>query len=419
MAKSYRNANIRVSSENDTNDDGLKLYTFTDIESILKDWSENSGFTYWFIEHEADDEVSMTHWHIVIKFKSPMPFAPIKSRFPYGLIENTKNMKNSIHYLIHLNDKSKKQYAWGDIRTNCLDMTPYKVQTSSQQEVTLQGVMESINSGTIREYNQFEVIPIELWAKYKTRIENALTYYRERICVDKNRAIEVIFISGATGLGKTTFAKDYCSGLHKSKCVSSSSNDPLQDYKGEDVLILDDLRDDSFKFHDFLKLLDTHTLSSSRSRYHNKPFIGDTIIITSTKPLSDWYFDESSEDKHQLYRRIRQMVKFTSDVIFAFEYDDKLCRYIPAGSSRNYITMKAKERAKLAVKLFDAVGVEFTPANKKVIQDAIKNYTDDDWKQVEKEEIEEATEAEKKARKAYEDSLPPIDEKKIAKHRVG
>ena len=38
--------------------------------------------------------------------------------------------------------------------------------------------MERIDKGEIKEYNQFEMIPIELWAKYKTRIENALIYYR-------------------------------------------------------------------------------------------------------------------------------------------------------------------------------------------------------------------------------------------------
>ena len=92
--------------------------------------------------------------------------------------------------------------------------------------------MERIDKGEIKEYNQFEMIPIELWAKYKTRIENALIYYRERICMDKNREINVMFLSGDTGTGKTSFAKQYCQSLKKSYCVSSSSNDVMQDYKG-------------------------------------------------------------------------------------------------------------------------------------------------------------------------------------------
>lgn len=385
MAKSYRTAFIRVTSENETEHDGTVIYTLKDLVYILDIWAESAGFTYWIIEHSADEEVSKDHFHIVIKFKTPTPFETIKNKFPFGKIENARNIKATVQYLIHLNDKSKKQYSWDDIKTNCKDMTPYKVQSNSQQEITIQGIMEAINSGKIREYNQFTEIPIELWAKYKVRIENALTYYRERICMDKDRNITVIFISGAAGLGKTTFAKDYCFSLKKSYSISSSSNDPLQDYKGEDVLILDDLREDSFKFHDFIKLLDNHTLSSSKSRYHNKPFIGDTIIITSVKPLQDWYFNETSEDKHQLYRRIQQMYKFTSDKFIAYEYNPSTFRYEPVCSAVNYITMKARERAQRAMNVFDAMGLELMPIDRKAIDNGINSYTNEEWDMLDKE----------------------------------
>jgi len=419
LAKSYRTANIRITSENFTNRDGLVTYTFADVCSLLKDWSSTSGLTYWAIEHPVDDEVTKTHFHLVIKFNSPARFETIKNKFPYGDIESSRNLRASVQYLIHFNDKSKTQYTWEQIVTNCLDLTPYKVQSSSQQEITLHSVYEAIERGDIREYNLYEKIPIALFAGNKTKIDNALTYFREKICMDKDRDVLVIFISGATGLGKTTFAKKYCIGLQKKACLSSSSNDPLQDYKGEPVLILDDMRDDSFKFHDFLKLLDNHTLSSSKSRYHNKSFIGDTIIITSTRPLYDWYFNKSSEDKHQLYRRVRQVLKFSPERIDAFEYSDKLGRYVPSGSAPNVYTMVAPDRAKLAMKLFDAAGIEFTPADKKTINDAIKTYTDEDWKKLEDSDVPPATDEEKKQAEEREKNKPPLDNEKIKKYRVG
>lgn len=422
MAKSYRNANIRVTAENDTEHEGPVLYTLTDIEIKLKDWAESAGVTYWFIEHPADDEVSTTHFHIVIKFKSPMPFETIKNRFPYGNIENTRNLRNSIQYLIHLNDKSKVQYSWDDIKTNCQDMSPYKVQSSSQQEVTIQAILECIDSGKIKEYNQYTAIPIELWAKYKTRIENALTYYRERICMDKDRNITVIFMSGPTGIGKTTFAKRYSETRYPSvkPCISSSSNDPLQDYKGEPVLILDDLRDDSFKYHDFLKLLDNHTLSSSKSRYHNKPFIGDVIIITSTRPINDWYFNKTPEDKHQLYRRVNQWLKFDGEKIYAFEYNEKTRRYEPAGTALNPIMMEVKKRKEIIMGVFDTMGVEFTPSDKKNLESALDNMTDEEFKRgFCSDSIPEATEEEKKAHAEYEKNKPEPNWENIKKRQKG
>lgn len=389
MAKSYRTANIRVTAVNETKQDGVVVYNLEDIEEIVCQWSATAGFTYWFIEHSADDEVSRTHFHLVIKFKAPTKFENIKSKFPYGDIESSRNLRASIQYLIHMNDKSKKQYRWEDIHTNCLDMSPYKIQSISQQEITIQGVMESINSGRIREYNQFIEIPIELWAKYKTRIENALIYYRERICMDKNRNVAVIFISGAAGSGKTTFAKDYCCSQNKSYCISSSSNDPLQDYKGEDVLILDDLRDDSFNYHDFLKLLDNHTLSSSKSRYHNKAFIGDTIIITSVIPIDDWYFFETREDKHQLKRRIQVMYKFTPEKIYAYDYNLSKKRYDEVGSATNLISLKAREKAKMALSILDSMGIQLNPNDREIIERGIKNSTDEELEAMERKLAEE------------------------------
>ena len=120
----------------------------------------------------------------------------------------------------------------------------------------------------------------------------------------------------------------------------------MQDYKGEDVLILDDLRDSDFKFTDLLKILDNHTKSTVKSRYHNKAFIGDTIVITSYKPLQDWYFDVPSESKHQLYRRIKQMYKFNNDKIDCFEYNERSFKYEFVGTAPNVIAMKNVNRLK-------------------------------------------------------------------------
>lgn len=149
-----------------------------------------------------------------------------------------------------------------------------------------------------------------------------------------DRFIQVMFITGDSGTGKTTFARQFVEKLnyfdivpkqywrkipddkdkpfrHLDYGVSGMSNDVFESYKGEDVYILDDMRDTSFDLPDLLKFLDNHTNSSVKVRFANKCFIGVLLIITSTVPLSKWYSAEQRGGKEslmQLYRRINSYV---------------------------------------------------------------------------------------------------------------
>jgi adenosyl cobinamide kinase/adenosyl cobinamide phosphate guanylyltransferase len=136
--------------------------------------------------------------------------------------------------------------------------------------------------------------------------------------------MKVWFVTGESQSGKTTWAKEYCKQHNKDFYVSSSDNDPLQDYKGQKVLILDDARDSTFSFNNLLKLLDNHTSSSVKSRYNNKVFNGDTIIITSVIPINKWYKNNlerpvEEERLKQLYRRITGFIKLTKSDMVAWE----------------------------------------------------------------------------------------------------
>lgn len=381
MAKSMRTAFIRVTTENITKDNGVVYYTKLDIERTLKDWDSKAskGIEYWFVEHEADSEIDKAHFHIVLRFTGgPIPFDQVKSRFPYGNIQSAKNVRNAVQYLVHLNDPSKIQYKWSDVIHNCDDINKYKVQSVASQEVTIVDIIGKIDKGIIKEYNQFELIPSIIWSKHKTRIENALTHYRERICMDKSREINVIFFSGDTGTGKTTFAKKFCTMSGLSSCVSSSTNDPMQDYKGEDVLILDDLRDDAYSFTDLLKILDNHTKSTVRSRYHNKAFIGDVIIITSYKPLDQWYTNVPMDALKQLYRRIGQTYEFTKDLITVKTFDESSMTYTFTATAPNMITMEFEKKKEKSLEMLKAMGVEFSTE----VLDTIANAKESDFVQV-------------------------------------
>ena len=332
--KTMKNSNIRITRINNTKN-GVKIYEREEILRILDKWQEEKELEYFFIEHTED--INNIHYHIVIRYNSPTRFETIKNKFQYGDIQNSKSVKNSIQYLVHLNDPQKFQYNWSEVVTNSKELNKYMLKSKISEELDIKYYINEIAQGNIKEYEYTTKIPIEIYSKYASRIDKAFKFYYDNYSINSDRNIAVEFFYGSSGSGKTTYAKMKCVELNLSHCVSSSSNDPLQDYRGEDVLILDDLRDDSFKFDDILKILDNHTNSSIKSRYKNKQFVGKKIIITSTIPLHEWYERERKyEEIHQFRRRIKVLLNFDRDKIHTLYYNNTTKKYEKYNTIINY-----------------------------------------------------------------------------------
>lgn len=140
---------------------------------------------------------------------------------------------------------------------------------------------------------------------YKKDIE--IAEKTRSVCLS-NKALEVLYIQGPSGCGKTTIAKYIANKSGYSYFVSGSGDDFLDGYDKEECIILDDFRGSSLRFSDLLKLLDNHTNSAIKSRYHNKDIgMAKLIIITSVIAPKDLYksFNEQDEPVEQLYRRLK------------------------------------------------------------------------------------------------------------------
>lgn len=409
-----RNAFIRVSKENMTGEDKNTLVTFTkdQIKDTLDLWAFESGLTYWFIEHNPDDDDDNPHFHIVINFKTHSRFSTVKSKFPFGKIEPIiSTVKRTIQYLVHMNDSSKLAYNWEDIVTNGGDLTPYKVQSRSQQAVSMQHVCDMIKSGELTKLNIRDKVSMELYKDCKTQIENAFIYDEMKFHSIQERDIRVAFFFGEKGgEGKTEFVKGYAERLGYTWFESSASNDPLQGYNGQDVLILDDLRDNAMKYQDMLKMLDNFTGSTIKSRYSNKLFTGKLIVITSNKSLYDWY-SNITESKHPLYRRITDMYVFKNDVIYRYVYNKTSYRYEPHGHAPVPDWCKHDDSSPKNIDMFADLGISVTLATER---EKTKNAFD-----MLVNSIPEATEEEKENRRLYEAALPPLNQENINKYRVG
>lgn len=285
--------------------------------------------SYAGIVHDKDlkdsgDPVS-PHIHLMLKFVNPLPLNTILNTFntffPEGGIAQNHLHKihrwaSAIQYLTHANAPEKHQYDDTCVFHNLSVGEMNKIKGEQKLSVLL----DKIDRLEVREYNLFTNVSLSFYTQHEVQIKRAFSFvYNREQQINKDRNMVVFFITGRSGVGKTVSAKFLCQSRGWSYCVSSSSNDPLQDYKGEDALILDDVRPDTWEYSDFLKLLDNHTNSSVKSRYNNKYMVYcKCIMITSTLNYLQFYkrfLNSSGEDFRQFERRLTYRVEITPDSI--------------------------------------------------------------------------------------------------------
>lgn len=296
------------------------------MEEIKKTIKEHSTIKYWaYIIHDKDLDKEGNkiepHIHLYLNFgKSTVKFEDVAKWFKdepqfVGRVKGKRS--DMLKYLTHQNAPEKHQYDANEIRSN-FDITTAIIE---EEKTDIDFILRKISDGTIREYNRFEYIDEVVLIRNSNLINTAFKHRSEKIMRNPNRNIKVIMIYGTTGSGKTTYAKMLASKIGDgSYYVSSSSNDSMQDYKGQETVIFDDLRDDVFEFADILKVLDNYTATSIRSRFYNKTFLGSTIIITTTVPILEWYH-YSKEDKAQLRRRISNYLIIEDKTISFYNFN--------------------------------------------------------------------------------------------------
>ncbi len=276
----------------------------------IKEWA--------YINHDKDD--TRPHYHIYLNFGvSSVDTSVIATWFQVAdnFVSRVKGRKaDMLMYLTHGNDtqKNKHQYSVDEVHAN------FDFETEIENSKII---------GDFKTYSYAEQLkyiaslPISEKSKAFTQLKKLWELECQTLCLETDRDMQVVFITGKGGSGKTTYAKKMLEKLGYDYCISSSSNDPFQDYLGQKAIILDDLRDRSFELEDLLKLLDNNTRSSVKSRFNNKVFNGKMIVITSSVPLCYWYSKfksvNSIESLDQLYRRIGTYIEVSKTMINVFD----------------------------------------------------------------------------------------------------
>lgn len=310
-----------------------------------------------YILHDEDD--TRPHYHIYLYFGVGVDSADVAKWFQLGytldgIDYSGEQFINKVHgrrtdilmYLTHENESQKYKHIYPRDKV----VANFDFVTEIEASKILG---DFVHYSYAQQLLYINTLPVSEKPAAFSKLEKLWKLHCQVLTLNTDRQLQVVFITGKGGTGKTYYAKKLLSSLNYDFCISSSSNDPFQDYMGQKAIILDDLRDKSFALEDLLKILDNNTSSSVKSRFSNKVFNGEMIIVTSSVPLQYWYRDYLSnrfDNRLQLFRRVSCYVQMTDKEITVYQDGVKEDGH-PAGIGEVYknevFGLKQEKRAKL------------------------------------------------------------------------
>lgn len=318
-----------------------------DIEVIISRIKTLTNLkSYAIINHDKDllpsGQLKPAHFHCVLTFSNAKTIKSIADCIGVEMqyVEKIRTTTKSARlYLIHRNNPEKYQYPPEEVKAS-FDYVTYVDDCPVKQK--RESIAQRIESGEIKQYNLCEYVTIDEYSK-NYRYYQKCFEYRQNKLKGVNRSMECIFITGASGTGKTTYAKMIAAQKGFACYISSGGKNPLDDYQGEECIILDDTRSSTWNLTDFLKLTDNHTDSLVGCRYYNKSIAEcKLLIVTSVKSLDEFYENATKEDnepKIQLLRRFKMVMEMTIDYMIIRCYDDSKKYHVKVGRTTNPVSI--------------------------------------------------------------------------------
>lgn len=347
----------------------LNTFDFDKLEQRLESLSYITKWAY--IVHDkdrnADGSIKHTHIHVMCQNKYALRISRIANDFNVKeqYIEKCKTrFANCIAYLTHETEKAreegKHEYDRSDVKSNFnVDSEIDEIVNQNSLKKMKELLIDEILEGRVKEYNLndfFKNYKIE--NKYKvlwnSDIQTAYKIRLKELARNMDRNMDILYIFGKTGNGKTTYAKALAKKKGYATFITGCSNDAFEGYEGQECIILDDLRSDTFtSFADALKIFDNNTSSRVKSRYNNKVLQAELMIVTSSISVTDLFRSlATSEDIKQIYRRINNVIYLDRDVMSLIKYDEQLGKYKKIKEEKNKVApiienFKKQEQTKI------------------------------------------------------------------------
>ncbi|NRO31031.1 hypothetical protein IMAU30143_01245 [Lactobacillus helveticus] len=298
-------------------------------EKILK-----SGAIEWaYILHDKDlDDKSKkirAHYHVVVRYKDAKTLSRVASIFgdkPQYFEAWHGTINNAYSYLIHetleaKDNSGKHHYDPSEVKASFdfkarIEAIRKRVKKPSRADI--KNLIDDYSNSLISKEKLQDEIGIFEMAKHKNlidHIDEILAYNKhQKFLKDfKDQKCTTYWLYGSAGVGKTILCRSVVENLKKDFCILGSQRDHFQSYKGENYIILNDLRPTDYQYGQLLTLLDPWENDKvAPSRYHDKYLNARVIFITTPYDPVTFYNSCNIENRlidtvDQLQRRVISM----------------------------------------------------------------------------------------------------------------
>ena len=284
-----------------------KNYTHGHLKNIL---SGMKSVVYWCMADEVGENGTY-HTHLYLQGRGGINFSTIKKRFEGSHFEMAKGTAQQNREYVSKTGKwetdKKKETSvegtfeeWGEM--------PVERQGARND---LADIYSMIKQG-MTNYQIMEQVPDIMLQLDK--LEVARQAVRDEEYAEKWRELQVNYIFGATGTGKTRDVMEQY-GYRNVYRITDYSH-PFDGYMGQDVIMFEEFRS-SLSLGDMLKYLDGYPVVLP-CRYANKQACFTKVYIVTNVPLSEQYKSaqyDKIEDYHAFLRRITRVKQYTENGI--------------------------------------------------------------------------------------------------------
>lgn len=259
----------------------------------------------------ADEQGSMFHTHVFVVFTSRVRFSMIKRYFPEAHIERCRgSVSDNVNYIKksgkwELDDSKQEKKIEGTFEEYGTQPPNSRGKRTDMSEL-YQMVCDGLTNAEILAVNQDYILQIDKIDKIRTTV--LTERFKETVRLD----LEVTYISGATGAGKTRGVLEE-HGYANVYRVTDYLH-PYDGYACQPVICYDEFHS-SIKLKDMLNYCDIYPIELP-SRYANKFACFTSVFIISNWELERQYAELQKKDPETwqaFLRRIHHVIVYDKD----------------------------------------------------------------------------------------------------------